>query len=460
MKVKNFIKRQIIHIQQGGFKVLRKKAKIALNIVFPLPLYVYAFLLPAVPIVLVLRLIKPLLLVRIGDIYCSRIGHLAGVTELYLCERDAGINKPVQRHVDLFYLRSRPVCNHQLLNMWKRLIRIWPAWFLAPVARVNRLIPGGEPHEVGVNTLHDRDVHNLLDRFPPHLKFTDEEEARGESNLRVMGIQPGAKFVCLIVRDSAYIENQMVADEGNSYRNSDIQSYILAAEELVSRGYFVIRMGASVNRAMDVCNKMIIDYAVNGMRSDFMDIYLGSKCEFCISTGTGFDMVPVIFRRSMVYVNLVPLGFLPTFRESYIGITRHHFLASVNRELTLSEIFSHGVGFCDYSFEYQRQGVTLIDNTPEEIRDVVKEMIDRLNGVWQKHIDDDILQQRFWRIFSRRALYRNLNQKPIKNNIYQRYWKIFSTEALDRDLNGPLHGEIRSRFGAAFLRNNRGWLND
>ncbi len=453
MNIKNFIKRQIIHIQQGGRKVLLRKAKMALNIVLPWPLYVYAFLIPAVPIVLVLRLIKPLLLVRIGDIYCRKIGHLAAVTEMYLCERDAGINKPVQRHIDLFYLRSGPVCNHQLLNMWKRLLRIWPSWFLAPVARANRLIPGGAPHEVGVNTLHDRDVHNLLDRFPPHLKFTDEEEVRGENNLRVMGIQPGAEFVCLNVRDSAYWGGVM-----DTYRDSDIQSYVLAAEELVSCGYFVIRMGANVNRAMDVCNKLIIDYAANGMRSDFMDIYLGSKCVFCISTGTGFEAVPVIFRRPIVYVNLVPLGHLPTFSESYIGITRHYFLASVNRELTLSEIFSRDLAFCEYNAEYQCQGVNLIDNTPEEIRDVVKEMIDRLNGSWQKHIDDDILQQRFRKIFSRKAL--DSLKHIDDDNILQRYWKIFSRASLDRDLNCPHHGEIRSRFGAAFLRNNRGWLNE
>ena len=42
--------------------------------------------------------------------------------------------------------------------------------------------------------------------------------------------------------------------------------------------------------------------------------------------------------------------------------------------------------------------------------------------------------------------------------LQQRFWEIFPTDSVDAYAGNPLHGEIRSRFGAAFLRNNRGWL--
>jgi len=100
-----------------------------------------------------------------------------------------------------------------------------------PINWVNRLIPMGAVHEIGNNTQHDRDVLNLLDRFPPHLEFTPEEEARGESGLRAIGIPPGAPFVCLIVRDNAYHDDDQ--DGRDTYRFSDIQNYAFAAEELV-----------------------------------------------------------------------------------------------------------------------------------------------------------------------------------------------------------------------------------
>ncbi len=232
---------------------------------------------------LIIRLIRPWLLVRIGALISSRIGHFAANTELYLCERDAGINVPNQRHIDVFFMGSKPVCNQQLAVMWYRLLRVWPALILAPIARINRLVPGGKLHEIGNNTQSDRDVHNLLDQFPPHLKFTTEEETRGEAGLASMGIPIGAPFVCLTVRDSAYLAAHLV--HGNSdkfnyhnYRDNDVQNYVLAAETLADRGFFVIRMGVKIHSAINSAHPKVIDYATNGMRSDFMDIYLGAKC--------------------------------------------------------------------------------------------------------------------------------------------------------------------------------------
>jgi len=413
-------------IATDSAKRVFKEMKQAFRILLKLPFY---FL--AIPVVIVHRLISPWLLVRWGVLNSSRIGHFAGNTDLYLCEQDAGINVPKQRHVDLFFMK-RPICNQQLAAMWKRVLRVWPGWILACLSRVDALIPGGKVHEIGKNTQSDRDVHNLLDRFPPHLEFTPEEEARGEAGLRGMGIPPGTRFVCLIVRDSAYLNVHQPRDWGyHNYRDTDIQSYVLAAEELAERGYFIIRMGAIVRDKINSEHPKVIDYATNGMRSDFMDIYLGAKCAFCISVSTGFDAVPLIFRRPIVYVNMVPLGYLFTFSTRLIGITKHHCVAGKNRELTLDEIFSQDVGFSLHASDYESKGIKLIENTPEEIRDVVAEMAERLNGTWHPHEHDEALQRRFW--------------------------KIFPTDAIAR--NGrPLHGEIRGRFGAQFLRNNCEWL--
>lgn len=429
MSASDFIKRQLLHLREGGTTALFRKAKRALKILFRSPLFV-----AAIPMVLVMRLIRPLLLVRLGPLISSRIGHFAANTELYLCERDAGINVPEQRHMDILYAAYRPICNRQLVAMWARIIRIWPAWIVDPVFRVNRMIPGGSAHETGMTAQNDRDIHNLLDRFPPHLEFTAEEELAGESGLQAMGIPKGAPFVCLIVRDSAYLGAHLGDGDYSyhNYRDSDIQNYVLAAEELASRGYYVIRMGARVHGAIKSRHPMVIDYATNGMRNDFMDIYLGAKCKFCISVGTGFDAIPLVFRRPILYVNIVPLGYLFTFRSCFIGITKHHFLREENREMTLREIFATGAGFGVQTSDYESRGIRLMENSPEEIRDVAVEMAERLDGTWQTENDDGALQQRFW--------------------------EIFPAGAKDAAGRAPLHGDIRGRFGANFLRSHRSWL--
>ena len=182
--------------------------------------------------------------------------------------------------------------------------------------------------------------------------------------------------------------------------------------------------------AMNSAHPKVIDYATNGMRSDFMDIYLCAKCAFIISTGTGLDAVANIFRRPIAFLNLVPAGCLHTSREQSLGIFKRYIDADSKRELSLSELFKNGVGLLFHSSEYKSNGIDLIENTPEEIRDVAVEMAERLNGTWQAHPKDDAMQQRFW--------------------------EIFPTDAVSE--GKPLHGEIRCRFGASFLRNNQGWL--
>ena len=401
------------------------RLKRALVIFIKLPRYALA-----IPIVMVVRLIRPWFLIRFGDLLSHRIGHFAANTELYLCGRDAGINLPERHHVDLFHM-VKPISNPQLATMWKRVLRVWPIWLLAPIRRVNRLIPGWEIHEVD-NTLA-WDIHSHLDKFPPHLEFTPEEEAKGEVGLHAMGIPPNTPFVCLIVRDSAYLDTHL---QGNwsyhDYRDTDIQNYVLAAEELAERGYYVIRMGAKVHEAMRTTHTMIIDYAANGMRSDFMDIYLGAKCAFCISTGTGWDEIPEMTRRPIVYVNYPILGRLHVSRSNFLSIVMKYALQDSQKILTSQEIFSLGVGFSGDGRVFESKGVQRIENTPEEIRDVVIEMSERLNGSWQSHEDDEILQNIFW--------------------------EKFPVDAKDPLLGLHLHGEICGRLGAAFLRNNRDWL--
>ncbi len=407
--------------------MVARKLKRAVWITIKLPLYALA-----VPVVVAIRMIRPWFLVRFGCLMSTRIGHFAADTELYLCERDAGINLPAQRHVDLFYM-IKPICNQQLATMWKRVLHVWPGWVLFPIDRVNCLMPGGTAHQIGYNTSLDRDVHNLLDRSPSHLAFTAEEEAQGEAGLRAMGIPPGSPFVCLLVRDSAYLDAHLPhVWSYHSYRDSDVQRYVFAAEELASRGYFVIRMGAKVSGAIRTAHPKVIDYAVNGMRSDFMDIYLGAKCAFCISTGSGFDEVPEMCRRPIVYVNFVPLGYIHTYRGECISVPKHYFMKKENRRLTFREIFACGIGFSTHASDYELKGVQLIENTADEICDAAIEMAERLDGTWQAREDEEELQRRFW--------------------------DIFRADAKDAYLGGPLHGEIRSRFGAAFLRNNRVWL--
>ena len=420
-----YIKKQIKQIQMGGVEVLKRKIILFKNEIITLPFYIIGLV-----FIIIIRIISPLILIRVGRLNCARIGHFTANVEMYLCEQQAGINVPKQKYIDLFFLENKFICNQQLLIMWQRVLRIWPTWILRPLFTLNRIVPAGKLHEIGDNSQHDRDIFNLLDKFKPHLHFTIDEEIRGEKFLIELGIPSNTKFVCLNVRDSAYLSGSEWSY--HNYRDCNIQNFVLVAEALAVQGYYVVRMGAKVHESIKSENPKVIDYATNGMRNDFADIFLGAKCFFCISTGTGWDAVPENFRRPVVFVNLVPLINMHTYSDKLLTITKRHVWQGSQIELSLKEIFFHGVGFSSYASEFDAKGINLIENTPEEILDVVMEMEKRLNGNWQTEREDKELQDSFW--------------------------DIFPADVVNPYNDMPYHGEIRGRFGAAFLRKNKSWL--
>lgn len=390
--------------------------------------FVKVLLLPiALPILLVIRLINPWFVIRIGTLCGERIGHLAINTDIYLCERYAGYNVPNKNHIDLWYVSGK-ICNHQLVRMWKRRLIIGPVTLLSLIDRLNSIFPGHEIHKIPDES---RDLNNLLDCTLTHLKFLPFEERKGQDGLCALGIPAGAPFVCLLVRDNAYLDQTYPEKNWDEYdfRDSTIGNYVLAAEELTMLGYYVVRIGAAVKEPFPCFHPMIIDYATNGMRNEFMDIYLSATCKFFVSTGTGIDAVALAFRKPYLFVNLVPLGFCDTSTQKHIFITKTYFIRSESRFMTFREIFESGADFFNSSKQFQENGIELVENTPEEIAAAVLEMEARLSGKWETTRENEELQKRFW--------------------------EIFPTSAVHPDNGRPLHGEIRSRIGAEFLKQNR-----
>ena len=94
--IMHVIKEYFKQIQRGGTTL--SKIKRLFRKLFKLPFYVLA-----IPAVLIMRLVRPWLLVRIGGLLSTRIGHFNACTELRLCELKAGINVASQLLIDGSY---------------------------------------------------------------------------------------------------------------------------------------------------------------------------------------------------------------------------------------------------------------------------------------------------------------------------------------------------------------------
>jgi putative glycosyltransferase (TIGR04372 family) len=331
-------------------------------------------------------------LVRFGQLNSPPIGMFAAATEMYLCERDAGLQP--KRAIDILYCGGQ-ISNQQLKKMWERKLHISPLG--QRLFSANKLLPGGKAHVVRLP--NDEDRHGLFPRSSAHLCFTSEEERLGQAGLRELGLPEGAPFVCVYSRDTGYKSYLHSMHDGNPhlYRNSSIHNYMPAAEELVRRGYFVIRMGAVVNEPLQTTNPMIIDYATNS-RSDFMDIFLCAKCSFFLGCTAGLSAVPRIFRRPLVCSNFIPVcpDHLLGFSPECLLIPKKLWLRKGHRLMTFPEFLETWPDIFDGTKHFERIGVDVIENTPEELFDAAVEMEERLKGIWQASKEDEELQQRFW----------------------------------------------------------------
>ena len=380
-------------------------------------------------IVLIFRILSPFFLIRIGFLRAERIGHFAAETELYLLEQREGINKPKIKFIDFFYLSEINLVNSQLLKIWKKKIIILPKFLLHPIDRINNFLPLGENNKIGRNSNFDRDVNNLLDKYPSNIQLTEEEISTGNKELKKFGILPNDKIICLIVRNDRYLKklNPSIDFSYHDYRNCDINNFLLAAEELTKRGYYILRMGSSSNNPLsNNNNEKIIDYSISSIRSDFMDIFLGYRCSWCITTSTGWDAVPmVLFRKPAVVTNYAPVSYAPTFLSKIIFIPKKYYYEKEKRLLKHSEIYKMKINFSLRKHEFEEKNIKLIENTPEEIFDVCVEMDDRLKN---KYLERDIYNQ---------------HQK--------KYWSIFNCD----DLNGwQMHGKLKAKIGSKYLHDN------
>lgn len=350
----------------------------------------------AIMAIILVRILRPVIIIRFGGLPTQRLGAFAISPETYLCERDAGFHP--KRSFDIFYHHSQ-TCNEQLKKMWSRRLKTF--WLARYLARANIFLPGGDAHKITWRREQERDVYGLLADSDVHISFTVEEERIGLRALKGLGVNESVPFICFHARDSEYLKRVFPTNQAtfaHEIRNSKIETYIPAAEEMARRGHFAFRMGAIVEDRLSCSNPMVIDYAANH-RSDFLDIFLISRCRFFICSASGIERVPTLFRRPVAYVNYIPLDIVSTWGPKDLTIPKKIFSRKEGRLLTFREILEGGFGRLISSYEYENHGLEPIDNTAEEITNLAIEMDERLNGIWQENDEDEERQRKFWSLY-------------------------------------------------------------
>ena len=349
--------------------------------------------------------LKALFGLQAGYLSSSRLGHFAIDAAWYLATKqlEEGENagkKKAQRRFNLFFVEVSP-CNEFLERMVRRklfTVRVPRRGFeivtTAPTLRNYWLHPARI-----ING--SRDPDGRVHRSKNLLSFSTEENAAGRMYLNGRGFSEHTKFVCLIVRDSAYLQQeykklgQLRDTSYHDYRNSDIETYVAGAEYLAEKGYVVFRMGKHMERPMRSDSQRIIDYAFSAERCDFLDIWLMANCAFCVSTGTGLDAIATIFRRPTLYLNFLPLGDIWS-SQFCVTVPKKLYWQGSGRLLSVYEYMEHSY---HSSSDYDQNNLEIQALGSDEILNGVIEMNQRVTGYRNETEEASLSQEQFWQMF-------------------------------------------------------------
>lgn len=243
----------------------------------------------------------------------------------------------------------------------------------------------------------------------PLLQLSSEDKEFGWDQLAGAGIPRNAWFVSLHVRDAGYRSGSYLANDGyDGYRNADIASYELAIKEVVQRGGYVIRVGDPKMKPfaeMAGC----FDYALSDIRSNRMDVFLFSQCRCFVGVSSGPVLTPVLFGVPVVMTNFAPMSGRP-HAGNCIFIPKMLWLRDEDRYATFHEVLPTDLGRIFTSHGYREKGIDIIDNSPKEIKDVVAEMLDSLEGNAVYSEEDQERQRLISELYQENSGYGNMGR--------------------------------------------------
>jgi putative glycosyltransferase (TIGR04372 family) len=336
----------------------------------------------------------------------ERIGHLSADFDSYLKDQ-LFVHRKV---IPVLLCAGRTPSNEALLAHWSQYVHVirsrWICWLLRPLMS----FPDVVDSLLGYNMVgwqaftHDAPndfalrrgacrtyyVQSLWADRAPIICLFEDEIARGEAELRVLGIPEGAWFVCVHSREGGYSPGD---EWQHSFRNANISDYTDAMRAIVARSGWCIRVGDPTMRPIDPIPG-VVDYARSSSKSDWMDLFLCARCRFFLGNTSGLFGLAGIFGKPSALANMTPLSVVYAQFPGDISIPKL-LMDAQGQMLPFPEAFAGEASELFLAPEFAERGLKTVDNTPQEIAELAIEMMDRLDGNLKDEPDDADLQARF-----------------------------------------------------------------
>ena len=396
-----YIKRQFKEIQQGGITVLVRKFSTRVKLILRLPIGGIT--------VLVCYAIKPLITIRFGHIYTSRIGHLCHNMDNYLADRRARKSNEFA----VFKTDSR-ISNETIYLIWRNKKNIiftnfadHPLWFLTTFIPNSSLLISWQ------NELNPE--YTNVSSTPSNIDVSEFDGLECEVLFKHNKIS--TPYICLHNRDSDYLNHYGSDGNFHDFRDFNFDDFDLGINQIATSGIMSVRLGEKIQVDYKTKNKKFVSMT-ESKRSDYSDVALIAKCLFFVGCNCGFSHISRMFRKPELLINYIPFRIheLSAWASGSLILPKKLYKLDEKRYLSFVEMAS-----LNYDIHYQGDffydnGLRVENNSQEEIADAIIEMRIRMIDQWEDSLNQHQLQNKFWASISD-IKYANEIRKQLNINI-------------------------------------------
>ena len=203
------------------------------------------------------------------------------------------------------------------------------------------------------------------------------ELEKGKKIRKSFGIPEHAPIVTLHVRESGWTGGKK-NDGPSIHRNAQIKNYYLAIKYLIEEGFYVVRLGDTSMKKLELIDPHVIDAPFHPNYSDIVDPYFISQSTFFIGVASGPYTIAECFGTPKLMTNY-PISDYTCAWKKDLFIFKKYYSEHLKRYLTYDEILTSQASSLAHTESLEKEGLKLVENTSEEILAAVKEMDDRLN---------------------------------------------------------------------------------
>ena len=356
----------------------------------------YALFSPLFLLILIFRLFFKF---RVVELESRAIGHFSLPVEIFLCEIKLGIHGNKEK---LFWFCNKKVSNKFLLKKWNNLCFVGPRILLEKIFKLSNNIKIFENlflsqyrHWSKTDDWQAIDIHDVLSRTDPMIKFTKGEHDLAEISFQKIFLQMPKKYICFFSRSHHYRGGEPCI------RDSSIYTQLKGINRVCEDNLYALRVSKlDKGSPINANNKRIFDYAYSDQKSDFLDIYLLFHCSYMVSTGSGIEEVPKLNRKKILLVDycdapamhrlvLVPI-ILP---KKIINLRTRNLVGygEIFKKNLLQPKATHAsLGLLGYDY---------LDNTEDEIEKAIMEM--HSLAVYGKQLEKNSLNDKFWILYEK-----------------------------------------------------------